>query len=296
MVYDAIVIGGSYAGLSAALQLARARRQVLVIDDGKRRNRFASASHGLLGQDGVPAKDIATKGRAELLAYPTAHWLDSRAEEAGRTDDGFVVLTGEGEAHRAARLVLAIGVVDDLPHLPGLAERWGESVFNCPYCHGFELDRRPVGVLAVSTESLHQALMLPDWAPTTLFLNGVFEPDAAQLAELGAREVTVERTTVAGLTGERANVALADGRIVAIHALFLLPYTRVASLLAEQLGCEFEEGDHCRYIKTGEAKGTSVHGVFACGDAARPTGSVPLAIGDGALAGTSAHQSLIFKD
>jgi thioredoxin reductase len=296
MLYDAIVIGGSYAGLSAALQLARTRRRVLVIDDGQRRNRLATASHGLLGQDGVAAEDIVTKGRAELLAYPTAYWLDSRAEEARQSDDGFIIRTGEGDMPRAARLVLAMGVVDDLPDLPGLAERWGESVFNCPYCHGFELDRRPVGVLAVSTESLHQALMLPDWAPTTLLLNSVFEPDAAQLAELRARGVTVERATVAGLTGEHADVELTDGRIVPLQGLFLLPQTRVASPLAEQLGCEFEEGDHCRYIKTGEAKGTSVHGVFACGDAARPTGSVPLAVGDGALAGTSAHQSLIFKD
>lgn len=296
MVYDAIVVGGSYAGLSAALQLARARRNVLVIDEGQRRNRFADVSHGLLGRDGQPAADIAAEGRAQLLAYPTAHWLDGRAAEARRLDPGFAITTGDGAVHEAARLVLALGVTDELPDIPGLRERWGKSVFNCPYCHGYELEQRPVGVIATSVESMRQALLLPDWAPTTLFVNSEFRPDDAQLAHLEERGVTVERIAIAALTGEQATVELIDGRSLPLHGLFLLPDTRVASPIAEQLGCEFEDGGHCVYIKTGEAKGTTVHGVFACGDAARPSGSVSLAIGDGALAGITVHQSLIFKE
>jgi thioredoxin reductase len=296
MTYDAIVVGGSYAGLSAALQLARARRNVLVIDEGKRRNRFADVSHCLLGRDGRHAGDIATEGRAQLLAYPTVHWLDGRVEEARRLDPGFEIVTGDGSAYQAARLVLAMGVTDDLPEIPGLKERWGKSVFNCPYCHGFELEQQPVGVIATSVESMRQALLMPDWAPTTLFVNGEFRPDEAQLAHLEERGVTVERIAIAALTGENVTVELIDGRILPLQGLFLLPDTRVTSPIAEQLGCEFVDGGHCVYIKTGDAKGTTVHGVFACGDAARPGGSVPLAIGDGALAGITVHQSLIFKD
>lgn len=209
MMLDVVIVGGSFAGISAALQLARARRTIAVVDAGRRRNRFARSSHGFLGHDGRPAGDIVADARAQLLAYPTVRWLDGLAETADATSAGFAVSVDDGTRLEAKRLILAVGVTDDLPDVPGLTERWGRSVFHCPYCHGYELDGGDVGVLAVSPQSLHHAMMLPDWGRTTFFLNGAFEPDAEQTAELGRRGVAVEREPIARISGDRADIATA---------------------------------------------------------------------------------------
>ena len=203
MHYDAIVIGGSYAGLAAATQLARARRRVLVVDAGQRRNRFATHSHGFLTQDGTPAADIAAQGRAQLMVYPTVEWREGKVTAAGRAGQGFrIEVDGvESEAIEARRLVLATGVIDHLPEVPGLAERCGRHVFHCPYCHGYELNQGRLGALAVSPLSMHVALMLPDWGQATLFLNGAFEPDTEQLAQLQARGVELERGLIDRIEG-----------------------------------------------------------------------------------------------
>ncbi|WP_434597365.1 NAD(P)/FAD-dependent oxidoreductase [Pseudomonas sp. R4-83] len=294
MVYDVIIVGGSYAGLSAGLQLARARRSVLVLDSGLRRNRFADTSHGFLGQDGRAPGDIAAEARAQLMAYPTVQWLADTAVEAVQVDAGFAVRTRTGEQLSARRLILASGVIDELPDIEGLRPRWGQSVFHCPYCHGYELNQGAIGVLATSPLSIHHALMLPDWGPTTFFINGVFEPDAEQLAQLTARGVRLETRRVRRIEGARADVVLSDGEIVAVAGLFAMPRTRMASPLADQLGCAFEEGPMGPFIQTDATQQTSVPGIFACGDAALAAGSVALAVGDGARAGAGTHRSLIF--
>jgi thioredoxin reductase len=290
---DAIVIGGSYAGLSAALQLARARRRVLVIDAGLRRNRFASASHGFLGQDGRAPGDIAAEGRAQLLAYPNVRWLDGTVARAEAQGEGFGVALDGGHTEQARTLVIATGVVDELPAIEGLAERWGRGVFHCPYCHGYELDNGRIGVLAVSEMSMHHALMLPDWGSTTLFLNEAFVPDEAQRAALAARGVTVEAGAVARLV-DTATVELRDGRRFALDGLFTMARTHIASPVAAQLGCAMDEGPTGAFIRTDAMQGTSVPGVFACGDAARAAGNVAISVGAGAMAGASAHRALMF--
>ncbi|AZC95057.1 NAD(P)/FAD-dependent oxidoreductase [Pseudomonas chlororaphis] len=294
MDYHVIIVGGSYAGLSAGLQLARARRRVLVIDAAERRNRFAETSHGFLGQDGRSPADIADEAREQLLAYPTVEWLADTAIDAGQDAEGFWLSTRGGQRHRAQRLILATGVVDELPEVEGLAARWGKSVFHCPYCHGYELAGGPIGVLATSEVSMHQALMLPDWGPTTLFINDAFAPDAEQLASLERRGVRVERESVRRIAGDKAEVILADGRAIAVEGLFVVPRTRLASPLAGLLGCEFEEGPLGAFIKTDATRETSVPGVFACGDAAAAFSSVAIAVGDGAKTGAGTHRSLIF--
>lgn len=293
MTHDAIIVGGSFAGLSAALQLARARRRIAVIDAGVRRNRFASHSHGFLGQDGRPPGEIVADARAQLAAYPNVDWRQATAVSADGETDGFEVTLEDGEVLRGRRLVLASGVVDGLPDVPGLAERWGAHVFHCPYCHGYELGGGPVGVIASSAVSLHHALMLPDWGPTTLFLNGAFEPDGEQLAALEARGVAIERAAVRRISGE-ADVELADGRVARMAGIFTLTRTSMASPLAGQLGCRFEAGPTGDFVTTDAMKRTSVAGVFSCGDMARAAGSVTFAVGDGAMAGFAAHQSLMF--
>lgn len=129
---DVIIIGGSYSGLAAALMLGRARRSVLIIDAGQRRNRFVNHAHGFLGQDGQPPEAIAAKGRSEVFAYPTVAWREGLASEARAFPGGFAVRAG-AEEHQGKRLILATGVVDELPAIPGVAERWGKSAFFCPY-------------------------------------------------------------------------------------------------------------------------------------------------------------------
>ena len=292
--FDVIVIGGSYAGLSAAMQLARARRRVLVIDAGQRRNRYARHSHGFLGQDGREAAAIANDGRAQLMKYPTVRWIEGSVQRAEKAEQGFFRVTlQDGDAFNAQRLVLATGVVDELPPVPGLAERWGGTVFHCPYCHGYELMEGRIGVLATGPLSMHHALMLPDWGQVTLILNGAFEPDAEQLASLEKRGVAIECTPVKAITGQ-ATVELQDGRSLEMAGLFVVSRMHSGSPMAEQLGCELEQGPMGMYVRTDAMKATSVAGVYACGDAARMAGNVALAAADGTLAGVSAHQSLIF--
>jgi len=293
MQFDAIVVGGSYAGMAAALQVARARRKILVIDAGLRRNRFAAHSHGFLGQDGVDPGQIAAVAREQLRSYPNLVWMDGRADRAAKDGETFTVITDGGAEHRASRLVLAIGVTDILPDIPGLQERWGKSVFHCPYCHGYELGGGPVGVLAVGDVSAHQAMLIPEWGPTTFFLNQTFEPGSDQVRQLDARGVTIERTPVKRISGE-ADIELADGRVISLAGLFTASRTRPASPLAEDLGCALDEGPLGPFLRTNPIKETTVPGVFACGDAARGAGSVSLAVGDGALAGAGVHRSLVF--
>lgn len=297
MHYDAIVIGGSYAGLAAATQLARARRRVLVVDAGQRRNRFAEHSHGFLTQDGTPAAEIAAQGRAQLLAYPTVEWCEGKVTVAERAGQGFRIevdgVAPSPEPIEARRLVLATGVIDHLPEVPGLAERWGRHVFHCPYCHGYELNQGRIGALGVSPFSMHVALMLPDWGQATFFLNGAFDPDADQLAQLQARGVVLERGLIDRIEGAM-DIVMHDGRVIPQDGLFTLTRVEVAGPIAQALGCEFEDGPLGRTIKTDAMKATTVPGVYACGDAARQGGSLPLVVGDGTMAGAATHQSLIF--
>jgi len=290
--FDAIVVGGSYAGLSAAMQLARARRRVLVLDAGQRRNRYATHSHGFLTQDGTEAAAIAAQGRAQLLAYPTVSWVEGKAVQAVAEGEGFRITLADGAALYGRRLVLATGVIDDLPPIAGLAERWGRSAFHCPYCHGYELDEGAIGVIATGELAMHHALMLPDWGSVTLFLNGAFEPDAAQLAALASRGVKLERTPVERIEGV-ADVMLVDGRRLPMAGLFVMSQMRMASPLATQLGCAMEDGHAGQFVGTDMMKASSVAGVFCCGDMARAAGNVALAVADGAMAGVGAHRSLI---
>ncbi|CAB3740695.1 Thioredoxin reductase [Achromobacter denitrificans] len=298
MTYDAIIVGGSFAGLSAALQLARARRRVLLIDAGLPRNRYAAHAHGFLGQDGKPPSEIVAQARHQLARYPTVAFLDGEAAsaEAVRAGGPFRVALADGREALGLRLILATGLRDELPALAGLRERWGLTVLHCPYCHGYENAGRPLGVLAAHPLSAHQAALLPDWGPTTYFTQGEFEPDAEQAALLARRGVRIERAPVVELLGAAPAldaVQLADGRRKAIHALFVASRTHMASPLAMQLGCAFDDGPLGPVIRVDALKQTSVEGVFAAGDAAIPMSNATLASASGVMAGVCAHRSLV---
>lgn len=296
--HEIIVIGGSFAGLSAAMQLARARRRVLVIDAGRPRNRFAEHAHGFFGQDGKPPAQIVREAAAQLDAYPTVQRIDGEVRTAARDADGrFHVTLTDGRRASADRLVLATGIRDELPALPGLAQRWGVSVLHCPYCHGYEVAGRRLGVLATHPLSVHQAILIPDWGPTTWFTQGVVEANQEETALLNARGVRIERSPVVEILGDAPRIEalrLADGQVVAIDALFVGARTTMASDLAQQLGCEFDEGPLGAAIRVDAWKQTSVAGVFAAGDASSLMSNATFASASGVAAGVGVHRSLIW--
>lgn len=296
MHHDAIIIGGSFAGLSAAMYIARARRSVRVIDAGLPRNRFAAQSHGFFAQDGSEPGAILDTARAQVAAYPTVRITDGRAVTAQPQEGGFSVVLESGEQLKASRLVLAYGISDDLPPLPGLAERWGHSVIHCPYCHGFEFGGQRLGVLYSTSMSLHQAHLVTEWGPTTLYLNGA-ELDPGASAELQARGVRIEPAHLVALHGDGKGLSaieLAGGRMDSLDALFVGPRIRANSDIADQLGCATDEGPLGTIIRTDAMKETSVSGVFAAGDIARSAHSVTWASADGVTAGVAVHRSLVF--
>ncbi|NMG38611.1 FAD-dependent oxidoreductase [Chelativorans sp. ZYF759] len=293
MQHDVIVIGGSYAGMAAALQLLRARRSVLIVDAGQRRNRFASHSHGFLSQDGADPAEIARTARRQLEAYPTLSWIDGTAAAASGEKDGFSVSLADGSGHEARRLLFATGVADGLPEIEGLQERWGRSVFHCPYCHGYELDRGRIGVIATGPMSIHQAQLIPEWGEVTFFTNEAITLDTAARADLAARHVTIEEIPIARIEGH-AEIVLTDGRELAFAGLFTAPHATPATPIAENLGCALMETPMGIQIRTDEAKETTLPGAFACGDVAKMPHSVTLAVADGAWAGANIHRTLVF--
>jgi thioredoxin reductase len=301
-MYDVVIVGGSYAGLAAALQLGRARRQVLILDAGQRRNRYVSRAHGILGHDGVSPAEIWTKAKAEALSYPTVRWLDALVTGARPLPGGFAVDAG-GNYHQAQRLILAHGIVDEIPSIPGVRERWGKTVFHCPYCDGYELGTGKLGVLASGPTAVHYASIVAEWgapAETVLFIDaGAPGPDAADEAKLAARAIHLERDRVLEARDAPGGLELLveGGRRYALAALFAMPRTSLPGDFARQLGCELEAVPTGSIYKTdARTKETTTSGVFACGDAALAQHSVTYAIADGARAGISAHQSLVFAD
>lgn len=297
MQHDAIIIGGSFAGLSAATYIARGRRSVAVIDAGAPRNRFAAHSHGFLTQDGRDPGAILATARDQLAHYKEASLIRATGVDVRPIPGGFAVALDDGRTLEARKIVLAFGVTDILPTLPGLAERWGRTVLHCPYCHGYEIAGCRLGVLYASPRSAHQAMLIAQWGPTTLFLDGHDMPDEATRLDLGRRGVTLEPARVlslAGDEGEPMRLALDEGRQMHLDALFIGAPTRLNSDLAERLGCAIEDGPLGPVIRTDADKMTSVPGVYAAGDVARAPHSVTWAASDGVTAGVALHRSLVF--
>lgn len=294
---DVVIIGGSFAGLSAALYLGRARRSVRVIDSARPRNRFSHEAHGIFGHDGSNPADVLTKARAQVLAYPTVRIETGEALHVRANANGFTTTLASGEVLESARVILAHGIVDELPAIPGVAERWGRSVLHCPYCHGYEFSDQRLGVLYLSPMSLHQAMLVSEWGPMTLFLNGhELSPD--ELHSLSERKIHIERGIVRALHGDAATlsaVELEDGRSVPLDALYIGPRNHLSNDFAPQLGCELEEGPLGTRILVNAEQETTVRGVYAAGDITRFGHNATAAIADGVMAATSIHRSLVFE-
>lgn len=296
MQHDVVIVGGAFAGLAAATYLGRARRDVVVIDAGQPRNRFASASHGFLGFDGSAPRDILATARQQLAAYPTVRMVEGEATAAKVEDGGFSFTLASGETIASRLAILAFGLRDRLDPIPGLWERWGTTVLHCPYCHGFEFSDRRLGVLYRRPASIHQALLIAEWGPTTLYMNGagLGDEEAAMLAERG---IAVEPARVESVVGDGPMLTAAmleDGRESPLDALYVAPYSSLASPIAAELGAAIEEAPLGEIVITDAERKTSVPGLYAAGDIAHAPHGVSLAVADGATAALSVHRALVF--
>ncbi len=292
--YDVAIVGGSYAGMAAALQLARAHRSIVVIDAGEPRNRFAEKSYGYLSRDGEGPGEISKIAREQLCAYPTVAWREGVIQDITGEEGDFTLQDESGDEVKARLVILATGVVDELPEIEGLQDRWGTTVFTCPYCHGFELNKGRIGVIATGDESLEHAMMLAEWGGATFFTNNTVELDDVQTRALDIKGIALERSRIERISGE-ATIEIEDGASLDFDGIAL--HTSVSiSELPSKLGCELGENSHGPMVKVDQKQATTVDGVFACGDIARPIHNLSFAVADGSLAGTAAHSQLIQTD
>lgn len=294
---DVIIIGGSFAGLAAALQLGRTRRKVTVLDTGLPRNRFAGHSHGLLGHDHKPPLEILVEARQQLERYPTIRLVNARADSISGSIDNFSVLTSDGKSFGARRLILSYGVVDQMPNVPGFAENWGSSIVPCPYCDGFEVADQHWGLVWSGPQSHNYVRLYHDWTDKlTVFADGhEIPPDV--LADLARRNITVVDGRVVEIThteGRTATVYLDSHRNVTVDILFAHPRNKPSVSLHESLGLATVDTPFGIAVKVDERRETSIPGIYAAGDLANPLmASVTTAISQGAVAGISAQQSML---
>ncbi|MFD0362320.1 NAD(P)/FAD-dependent oxidoreductase [Nocardia sp. GCM10030253] len=302
-MFEVIVVGGGPAGLSAALTLGRAHRRVLVLDSGHPRNAPAGAVHNFFTRDGVPPAELRAIGRDQLTIYPTVEVRDGAATGVAHGDRGFIVQLADGTKAEAKRLLLASGLVDQLPDISGIAELWGRAVFHCPYCHGFESSQRPIAVIGGEPERIRLALHLSRFsADIVLCTNGSADvsPSAAQAMSAAGVTVRCERITGFEAAGDTLHaLAFQDGSALPREVAFVASTWTQRSALPALLGCAtFPD---CT-VQVDEFHRTSVPGVYAAGDMARrPTVPIPLAAvvaaaASGTIAGSVLDQDLISDD
>lgn len=295
-MHDVIIIGGSFAGLAAATQLGRARRDVVVLDTGLPRNRFSPAAHGILGHDGTPPLELLATARTQMSTYSTVKLLDAEATGLSGSADAFALETRANGTLEARRIILAHGIIDTLPSIPGLAHCWGLSALHCPYCHGYEYSDRRLGYLAVPGFETMMGRLYRDWSrDLTMFANGqAIAPEIrAELEGLGIAIVAAPVRELRHRDGLLTHVVTADSAVER-DAIFVAPRTAPSLSLHLAMGCSIETGHSGDYIKVDERQETTVKGIFAAGDLARPMHNVTLATAGGVVAGAMAHHSLLF--
>ncbi|GAA3945397.1 NAD(P)/FAD-dependent oxidoreductase [Hymenobacter algoricola] len=295
LAVEFIIVGGSYAGLSAAMALGRARCRVVVLDAGEPRNRTTPHAHNLLLHDGDAPAELAARARQQVAAYPTVQLLPARATGAEQLADGtFRVTTAAHGAFAAPTLLLATGMRDELPPLPGFADCWGTSIIHCPYCHGYEVADQPTGLWMNGEMVAHMVAMLLNWTrELTVFTNGPATFGADVRALLARHGVGLEETPVDALlhTGAQLNgLGLADGRARPLRVLYAKVPWHQGSELPAQLGCAL---DDMGLLRVDEQNQTTVPGVYALGDNCTMMHQLANAIGVGNRVGGTLSRNLI---
>ncbi len=298
MDYDAIVVGGGPSGLSAALVLGRSCRKVLVCDAGQPRNRTSPAVHSFFSRDGIRPVELLKIGREQLKPYDVS-FHDGRVTNAQRSNPGFRVQTESGETFLARNLILATGVTDDLPELEGLADLWGTGVYHCPYCHGWEVRKKPWAYMADAGLAVEWGLELQCWAGELTYCSGgtseLTDADREKLRELGIeiREQSIKR--ILSESNDIRGIEFTDGESLDVEAFFIRAPVVPRSSLAKQLGCKLVSmtGVYSDTAETDQFGATSVPGVYVVGDASVGAPQVTTAVTDGAMAATMINKSLV---
>jgi thioredoxin reductase len=295
-VWDCVIVGAGPAGLNAALVLGRARRRVLVVDTGRPRNYATHEMHGVLGHDGLDPADLRARGRAELASYGV-DVVTAEVEDAEPLERSVRLSSARG-AEIARTVLLATGMLDEVPDIPGFAEVWGTSAHTCPYCDGFEHSDERLAVLAKGTRGEHLAVLLRQWSDHVVLLtNGPHALAADQLARANALGVPVIETAVVALesdgTGQLQRVRLHDGQTLDCDALFFHVDWEMRTGLARTLGCELREDGS---IAVDASQATTVDRIYAAGNCADPRALVPAAAGSGVTAAVAINARLSFED
>jgi thioredoxin reductase len=293
-LHDVVIIGGGAAGLSAALMLGRARRTVVVVDERRPRNRVAAHMHGLLSRDGMSPLDLIERGRAEASRYGV-EFVDGTASAIERTGETFIV-RGAREL-RARRVIVATGLVDVLPDIPGVEELWGTAAVVCPYCDGWEVRDQPLGVIATSPMSRNQAHLLRQWS-SDVAVFGAAEAGIThdEIAGLAARGVTLAPPALA-VSGALGAVSIATGSgDHSVARVFVGARPRPTDALLRSLGCATHDTPAGPFVNTDPGGQTSVPGVWAIGNVADSKALVPIALGAGTLAATQINISLLEEE
>ncbi|MBK9125072.1 MAG: NAD(P)/FAD-dependent oxidoreductase [Chloroflexi bacterium] len=290
---DVIIIGGSSAGLSAALVLGRSLRKVVVIDDQKPCNRFSHASHGYLTRDGTFPSDLLRISREQLERYSTVAFKPATATRIDKTDSGLEVVSSDGSKLASRTVLLATGLQDELPALNGIDRLWGKSVFHCPYCDGYEVRGKHIAVYGASEDVLHLVMMMRN---LTLCTNGQWTPSAAQHERLVRHGIHVVERRISALESTDSQlqaIRFADGSALTVDALFIRPKTSHRTTFAVDLGCDVDAAGVVRVDSRGR---TTVHGVYAAGDLSSPMRSVAIAVAQGAAAAYGINADLVDTD
>lgn len=310
-MYDVVIVGGGAAGLNAAQMLGRARRSVMVIDGGEPRNAPAEAVHGFLSRDGISPAALLKAGRAEVESYG-GQVLDGQVTAVERTDrdsaesGAFKVRlqdgTGQESTVHGRRLLITTGLVDGLPDIPGIADLWGKDVLHCPYCHGWEVRDREIGILGTGPMAVFQALLFRQWSSNiTLFLNGSIEPDEAELEQLAAQNITVVHGAVERLQleqGRLSGLQLSTGGVVSIDALAVAPVFTARTQYFSGLGLRIQQhpSGMGEYVETDADGATGVPGVWAAGNVADLRAQVLSSAAAGAAAAVAINSDLMAEE
>jgi len=298
-IWDVVIVGGGAAGLSAALILARARRRVLVLDAGAPRNRFAPHMHGVLSRNGYSPLQLVEDGRREVREADGVI-ATAQVTHVSRATHGFVLTTDVGKEISTGRLIVATGIRDDLPPIAGLAEQWGRGVVACPYCDGYEVRGKAIGVLAASVPGLHKAQMVRSYSSdVTVFTDLAGPVPEEDLLALRVRGIGVEERAVSRVfeeEGRLVGVELADGTSVPLDVIFAEPAMVPLDDLLRQLGAEQTETFFGSWTAADAMGKTSIDGVWVAGNSANPAALVPVAAASGVMAALAINTELVARD
>lgn len=297
---DVAIVGGGPAGLSAAIALARSRRPVVVVDAGEPRNAPAAHAHNVFSRDGAPPRELIAAARAQARGYGV-EFVDGRAERVARHEQGFTVETAGGDVVRARRLLLASGLRDVLPEIPGLAAHWGDSVVHCPYCHGWEVRDRAIVVIGTTPHSARQALMFSRLSDDVVFVRHDTPADAAADADLAALGVRIVDGRAERLrddaSGALTSVVLEGGRELPAGAVAIGPSFEARTELFTQLGGTPSELPGVGVVIPADAMGaTPLAGVWAVGNASDATAMVGASAAAGTMAGAALNMDLLVEE